>query len=211
MASQHLQPKQRLFPWLSPIFDVLEDLIISLLGYTILVIVLDVSARLTSQIINLIRCGPNADFIVMPWDNEILLGLILVLWITRLLFRWRRHSTCVLGCLWDYLTTFLRWLSPFSTEPYMACACCQMATEGKPTTHNKQQDPSYTEYRNVGLFLWSAKRDGREHFLTYLAIYGYGILWVVRGRNTAGSYAPGKSEIMFNITFQPSTANGTDI
>lgn len=158
MASQNPTLGQRLISRVAPIFEVLMDLILSLIGYVVLISVLFAPVYYSLWTFYFSTLDRPSVVEADALYRKVAWGCALVPWIARFLLRWRRHLRCMLGSLWHYLRHFLLWLSPLSTEPYKACPCCPMVTSEKPRYEEhrcvkEERGDVYSDQRSFGVFL----------------------------------------------------------
>ena len=130
-------------------FELLMDLILSFLGYGVLIYVLSLPVVTIVWVFFQPSWTLHENAIFLAWRDDVTRWIVLSLWVARFVLRWRRH----LACAWGYLTGILRWLSPLSPKPYGICQSCRTATHGELGSGGEQEDDVCVKQRGTGIFL----------------------------------------------------------
>lgn len=153
MPSQHPPSQQSAISSISPVVLLAKDLVLSLLSYIAVYFVL--KSYLSYAALAYFDSGNLVGAKNLHDCRDIVYSTLVSLWVTRCVFRWRRHIVCGLHCILPCLLRFLYFLSPFGTEPHTTCHVCRPIDERNSVADRKSQriDPHGEQGHGAGIFL----------------------------------------------------------
>ena len=119
-VSNILPSKQATHAFLTSLFELLLDLLLSFIGYFALATLLDELLRQLALAFFWPGWTYEQKVRFVEWKISVAWSMLYSLWAARFVLRWRGHLCCV----GRYLARILHWLSPLSPKLYEACPCC---------------------------------------------------------------------------------------